>query len=123
MGGALASMVHQCHGGAVMALQAAQIAEQRSDLGSDVLIDRVQTNQWVEYQKFWLEVGDGGMERLLMLEMIEPKGWHGNDMDVEAMEVSPGSGCNALETPSDDVRGILGGKQQDSATLSGREAA
>jgi hypothetical protein len=106
-----------------MALQAAQIAEQRSDLGSDVLIDRVQTNQWVEYQKFWLEAGDGGMERLLMLEVIEPKGWHGDDMDVEAMEVSPGSGRNALQTPSDDVRGILGGKQQDSATLSGREAA
>ena len=31
------------------------------------------TNQWVEYQKFWLEAGDGGMERLLMLEVIEPK--------------------------------------------------
>ena len=77
----------------------------------------------VEYQKFWLEAGDGGMERLLMLEVIEPKGGHGDDMDVEAMEVSPGSGRNALETLPDDVRGILGGKQQDSATLSGREAA
>jgi hypothetical protein len=62
MGGPLASMVHECHGGPVMALQAAQIAEQRSDLGSDVLIDRVQTNQRVEHQKFWLEAGDGGME-------------------------------------------------------------
>ena len=123
MGSALAGMVHQRHGGAVMALQAAQITEKRSDLGSEVLIDRVQTDQWVEYEQFWLEGGDSGVERLLMLEVIEPKSGHSNDVDLEAVEVGARSGGDALETLAHDVRGIFGSKQQDGTTLSGWEAA
>ena len=54
MGGAFAGMVHQRHGGAVMALQTTQIAEQRRDLGGDVLINCMQTDQRIEHEQFWL---------------------------------------------------------------------
>jgi hypothetical protein len=44
-------------------------------------------------------------------------------MDVEAREVGAGSGGDALKAPSDDMRGILGGKQQDGTALPGRKTA
>jgi hypothetical protein len=44
-------------------------------------------------------------------------------MDVEAVEVRAGGGGDALEALSHDVRGILGGEQQDGTTLPGYEVA
>jgi hypothetical protein len=110
VGGAFAGMVHQRYGSAVAALQAAQISEQWGDLGREVLIDTVQTNQRVEHKQFGFEAGDRGVKRPLLLGVIEPKGRHGDDMDVEAVEVGAGGSGDALEALSQDV-GILGGEQ------------
>ena len=123
MGGAFAGMVHQHYRSAVVALQAAQISEQWGDLGSEVLVDTVETNQRVEHKQFGFEAGDRGVKRPLLFGVIEPKGRRGDDMDVEAVEVGAGGRGDALEALSHDLRGILGGEQQDGATLSGHEVA
>jgi hypothetical protein len=123
MGGSFASMVHQYYGSAVVALQAAQISEQWGDLGSEVLIDTMQTNQRIEHKQFGFEASDRGVKRPLLLGVIEPKGRHGDDVDVEAVEVGAGCGGDALEALSHDVWGILGGEQQDGATLPGHKVA
>jgi hypothetical protein len=76
-----------------------------------------QTNQRVEHKQFGFEAGDRGVKRPLLLGMIEPKGRHGDDMDVETVEV--GGGGDALEALWHDVRGILGGEQQDGGHIAG----
>jgi hypothetical protein len=109
----------QCCGGA----QSAQIGKQWCDLGDQVLVDAVQANQRIEHQEFGFEACNGGLKGLLVLVAIEPECGHGDDVDVELLEVGAGGISDALEAMPDDVRGVLGGKQQHGAALTGREAA
>ena len=48
MRSALARVMHEGDGGVVVALQGAQIGEQRRDLTGDILVDRVQTDKRIE---------------------------------------------------------------------------
>ena len=115
MGGALTRMMHEGNGGGVIALQAAQIGEQGGDFRGDVLVDGVQTHQRVKQDEVRPEKSHGRLQGLLVLLAIEPQRRHGDDMDIEALEFDACGMGNALETTSDDLRGILGGKQQDAS--------
>lgn len=115
MGGALARMMHEGNGRGVIALQAAQIGEQGGDFRGDVLVDGVQTHQRVKQDEVRPEKSHGRLQGLLVLLAIEPQRRHGDDMDIQALEFDACGMGNALETTSDDLRGILGGKQQDAS--------
>src|SRR5215471_4651205 len=65
---------------------------------------------------------DGGLQRLLVLGAIEPQGRDSDDVDIEALEGDSGSTGDALEALADDVPGVLGGIEQHSTRLPGREA-
>jgi hypothetical protein len=100
MGGALAGMVDEGDSGVVVALQGAEIGQERGDLTGGILIDRIQAHKRVEDEEFWLQVGNGGLQGLLMFSAIEAQGGHGDDMDVETFEVDAGGVGDALEALS-----------------------
>lgn len=104
-------------------LQAAQIGQERSDLGGDVFVDAMQAREGVEHEQFRLELSDGGGQRLLMVVAIEPQCRHGDEVDIEVLEVDGCGGGNALEARAHDVRGILGGEQQYGTALTGWKVA
>ena len=72
MGGAFARVVNERHRGLIAALQGAQMGQERRHLGSDVFVDAVQAHKGIEHEQFWLQLTDGGGQRLLMLAAIEP---------------------------------------------------
>src|SRR5271166_3873864 len=97
MGGALAGMVDEGDGGVVVALQGAQIGQERRDLTGDVLIDGVQAHKGVENEELGLQVSDGSLQGLLVFSAIESQSRDGDDMDIEAFEVDAGGVGDALE--------------------------
>jgi hypothetical protein len=90
MRGTLTGMMHESDGGMVVALQRAQIGEQRCNLAGEVLIDGVQAHERVEDQQRRTQLRNSGAQRLAVFGAIEPEGWHGDDVDVEGLEVDAG---------------------------------
>ena len=123
MGGALASMMHERDGGMVIALQAAQIGKQGGDFRGDVLIDAMQAHHRVKQGKERPEKSHGRLQGLLVLLAIEPQRGHGDNMDIEALELDACGMGDAFQTPSHVLRGVLGSKQQDASGARGSEMA
>jgi hypothetical protein len=71
------------HGDAMPALQLAQVGEQRGDLAAGVLVDAVETYEWIEDEQARLQSGDGLGEVAAVGIQIEPDGRRGDDLDVE----------------------------------------
>jgi len=119
----LAGVMHEGDRGVVVALQRTQEAEQRGELTGGVLIDGVQAHERVEDEERGAQVSDRGTQCLAILFAIEPEAWHGDDMDIEGLEVSAGGMGNALEPPAHDWGGVLRGIEQHRPNLPDREAA
>ena len=122
-GSALAGMVDQHHGAFEAALEVAQEAEDGGDLGDRVLVDAVQTDQWVEDQETWFDTLHGFHQALAVVAMVEAQDRDVDDGDVEGLEAGAGGTGDALEAAPHDVAGVLGGEQQDRSGLFGGEAA
>jgi hypothetical protein len=123
VGGTLSGVMYERDSGVKVTLEMAQIGEERSDFGGGVLVDAMQTHEGVEHQQFRSQVGDRGRQRLSVVVTIEPEDGHGDEVDVEVLEVNTGDGGDAFEAPSHDDGVILGGEQQHGTTLTGRKAA
>lgn len=58
-----------------------------------------------------------------MIMTIETQRRHGDDLDVEGLEIDACGSGNSLEALTHDMRSVLGGEQQRGAALMGGEAA
>src|SRR5438093_11524762 len=61
------------------------------------------------------------LESSLILAEIEAHGWGGDRVDVEGREGHTGRTRDPLQAAAHDVRCVLGGEQENSAGLCGKE--
>src|SRR5579885_570703 len=115
--GGFLRVMHEEHGEAVPALQFPQVREERCDLAARVLVDPVQTHEWIEDQQARLQGGDRLLEELTIPLEIEPQRLGGDHLYIEGFELAAGRITDALESRAHDVLGVLGGVKQHAARL------
>jgi hypothetical protein len=70
---ALLDVMDDEHGNVMPALQLAQVGEQRGDLAAGVIVDAVETYEWIEDEQARLQSGDGLGEVAAVGIQIEPE--------------------------------------------------
>ena len=105
------------------ALQLAQVGQQWSNFAAGVLVDTVQPHEGIEDQQPRLQSGDRLGEVLPVGIEVEAHGRRGDHLDIEIGERDARSSCNTFETAADDVKGVLGGEEENATGAGYREAA
>lgn len=113
MSGALAGVVDEDDSSLVMALQAAQVVEQWSDLGGDIFVDAVKADERVEDEEGWTQYADSIVEALTVEFQVEAQRGSGDDLEIEIGESQLGSCADPLESLADGGEGVLGREEQD----------
>lgn len=106
--GAFAHVVDDGDGGAVLALQVTQEAEQCRDLGGTIFVDLMQADERVEQDEAGLELGQGGVEAALVVGGIESQGRGGDDVQRESADVEAAVFADASDAAADLVQRVLG---------------
>ena len=121
--GGFSGVMHDEHGEAVLALQGAQVREERCDFAAGVLIDAMQPHEGIEHQQAGLELRDGFIEARAIGLLIEPYGGCGDHVNVEIFQITRRGGTDALESAAHDVQSVLGRIQQHAPRMRHREVA
>jgi hypothetical protein len=116
-------MMHDEDGDVVLALQGAEVAEQRGDLTGVVLVDAVQAHEGVEHEKARRIAADGVAKARLIASAIEAEHGDGDDVDRDGGEIEASSAADAAEPCFDDGRGVLGHVEEDGARIVDVEGA
>lgn len=111
----LSGVVNEYDGEMEAALKLAQVAEDGSDLGGEVLVDSVKPDEGIEEKEPWSEAVHGIDEPFLVEYGVEPQRRRSDDVDVELGESELEMGADAFEPGADDVQGVFGGVEEDSA--------
>jgi hypothetical protein len=119
---ALFGMVDEHNGDGVAPLQFAQEGKQRRDVATDILIDAMQAHERIEDEQAWFQPGDGLFQTYAVSLEIEAQTGRRNHLHVERGETDAGRGTDAFEAATDDVQGVFGGIEQDTAGAADREA-
>jgi hypothetical protein len=107
-GDVLARVMNEDDRHVVTPLQLAQTREQLGDLGGAVLVDGVQTDQWIEQQQTRAEPPDGLEEPRPIGTPVQTKTRHGDDVELRPPEVDHAVPGKARRTLSHRRERILG---------------
>ncbi len=112
-----ACMMHDEDGDVVLALQGAEIPEQRGDLTGVVLVDAVQSDEGIEDEQARRIAADGVSQARLVAPAIEAQNGDGDDVDGNGCEIELSSAADAREARLDDGRRVLGHVEEDGARV------
>ena len=84
-----AGMMDQGNGRAGFALQDAEVAEQCGDLAGRVFIDRMETDQGIEYEKNRAVEHERGLKPLLIGNAVQAQRIGSDDADIEMTQLKP----------------------------------
>ena len=113
--GVFSEMVDERDGGAALALQRSQVAEQGGDISAGILIGHVDSDQWVEDQKRWPVKADCGIEPDLIVGTIQAQRVGDNHAYVELFEIQSTQAGDRLEAAPERGGGFLRRVQQNRA--------
>jgi hypothetical protein len=82
----------------------------------------MQAHERIEDEQPRFQPGDGLFQTYAVNLKIEAQTGGGDHLHVECGETDAGSGTDALEPTADDVQGVFGGIEQDTAGAADREA-
>jgi hypothetical protein len=122
-GGILAQVMHDEDGHGVLALEGAELPEQRRDLGGRVLIEAMETDQRIEDQELWAPVVEGAPEAGAVDGVIEAQGGGEDEAEVQSAELEGAGPGEVLEPRLDLLGAVFGGVEEDGTRLRDREAA
>jgi hypothetical protein len=111
----LSGVVDENDGEMELALKLAQVTEDRGDLGGEVLVDSVKPDEGVEEKEPRPEAVNGINEAFLVELGVEPKRRRGDRVDIELGEIELEMGADTFEASADDVQGVFGSVEEDSA--------
>lgn len=104
-------------------LKLAEESEQRRDLGGDIFVDSVKSDEGIENEKAWPQLIEGSLEPLSVECEIDSKGEGGDDLEVESGQINAGGVADSFEAAAKDVVRVFGGKDDDATgTLDGEAA-
>jgi len=83
----------------MVALQVAQIGEQRGDLAADVFVDAVEPDERVEDEQARLQPENRFFEAAAVGVKVEAEAGGGDDLDIEIGEVETGGARCAARPP------------------------
>lgn len=83
----------------------------------------MQADEGVEDEQARAQMLDGVGEAVAIFGKVEAEDGGGDDLDVEGIEAFAGGERDAFKATSDDVQGVLGGEEQDTASGDRREAS
>ncbi len=96
----LACMMHNEDGDVVVALQGAEVAEQRRDLTGVVFVDALEANEGVEHEKAGRVAADGIAKARLIAPAIEAEDGDGDDVDGNGCELDLSRAADAGSSTS-----------------------
>lgn len=119
----LPGVVDDEHGHVEVALQGAEVAEDRGHLSGVVLIDPVQADEGVEHEQPGRRARHGACEAVLIGASIDPDGGGGDHVDGERVEAEAAVVTQPAEACLHDGGSVLGRVEQDEAGIFDDEAA
>ena len=81
----------------------------------------MQPDEGIEHEQARLQPGDSFLEACAVGIQIETQAGRGDHLDVEFGQRDAGGGTDALEAAANDVQGVFGGIEQDTAGAADRE--
>ena len=122
-GAALAGMVDEEDGGVEGACQLTQCGENGGDLTGVIFIGALEAYEWIEDQQLGMLAGEGKVEPVQVLGMVEAERGVEDEPDIECGEVGAARVRDALDATLDLMRGVFSGEDEHRPGTGDREAA